>query len=1080
MSSTRPIHPAYRPSFPPVIGNVEYSTFAYLTVPRPAWAQSNIKPNLVTACGSTLTIFNVQSKSDSGLELQIVTRCSLAGNVVSLHTLPAAAKSLAHDELMIGFAGHPRISIVHLEIMPRYLLSASSIMDLSSVVIKESLGATHPLEQDLQATVKTPPIYQSTTTTTSTASHDHGTSMTGAVIVGGGVSVVVFDILRGEPAALYNDSQLPKLAEEQQLQVEEKLLYSCEKDVEFTAKQLWCYTSETPYVLPLRLLSNQFYPSSPMSAADDDKKSKNPKDANIATGTLDLNNKSDLKVSTGWGEIFQVVFLEGYTTPTLAILHGYRVAPGRMAGGSIQAAVTTGDSNAGVSASSTVGATQAGTIATTAKSRNWHLAITAVSVSVDQHRSVVLWHCPILPVDSTQIVPMGRGVLCISPNVLCYITSRGQLRAALAVNGFAHVSCPLEVLQVLQPNPSPLPRLSIQLDGCRLHVMDAHRALVVLSNGRVYGLQSHSGCTVDGVEREGGLLAMTPLEYRVCHGVKSLAALPLVHFCHPVEEEETLGPCSNQVSKTTTNNTILSTVESVFDATGKKIVKEESKEHSENETSNKDSKLPFEYGAGYLFVGSNLGGDAQLLAYGFKTLSLDYPDAEQERERQLNMLSLRAGASTTTKIQQMVRLGSKRTLDEMEDSVPQNESPDFVSEDELEAEEAELYAGFTPDMTRMLTSVSSVVPYPLISGAGRKCLPNLTSYAFQVTDQLFALGPLGVGCTGTAYTEPSEQAVYASLNSSSLLSPNLSLAASGPGETAIIPFHDYSIPIVPYGHGESGGIALLQSGFGAGLSCATNTIRQEVDLANISGAFSLAKTGVIVLAQRPPSIGAIVFETVRKSDDAIILEEVDLTDWTNDNEDAIQLWRRQILAAFEVANYMVLVVQHNEINTLVVFEKKGSICQFVKSHVLTKEYGLLLSVSYREVPTQHQSILACVWQEGHGTVVTISDKLEISEMSFSSNEEASNEDDFIVAMDCFMASDSIFNQGITDLGVKTLLTNSSLKKESPMFEDDDEMLLYRGYMEDENDLAEGGEDAVEEIIACQERSLISAFIAVCR
>jgi len=222
----------------------------------------------------------------------------------------------------------------------------------------------------------------------------------------------------------------------------------------------------------------------------------------------------------------------------------------------------------------------------------------------------------------------------------------------------------------------------------------------------------------------------------------------------------------------------------------------------------------------------------------------------------------------------------------------------------------------------MLTSVSSVVPYPLISGAGRKCLPNLTSYAFQVTDQLFALGPLGVGCTGTAYTEPSEQAVYASLNSSSLLSPNLSLAASGPEETAIIPFHDYSIPIVPYGHGESGGIALLQSGFGAGLSCATNTIRQEVDLANISGAFSLAKTGVIVLAQRPPSIGAIVFETVRKSDDTIILEEVDLTDWTNDNEDAIQLWRRQILAAFEVANFMVLVVQHNEINTLVVFEKK--------------------------------------------------------------------------------------------------------------------------------------------------------------
>jgi hypothetical protein len=290
-TSTRPIRTAYRPSFSPPIGNVECSTFAYLTVPR-YHARSNggppseqkhgyvQKPNLLTTCGSTLTIFSFTKSKDiennhkdelkddhSDLQLQIVTRISLAGNVVSLHTLPAEGPSTTRsasgdhfDELLIGFAGHPRLSIVHLECAPPhrtgYLLEASSIMDLTSVVAQESVGAIQPLEEDLAVAVKTSPIHRALSS--NQVSGDRDSSMTGAAIVGGGVSVVVFDILRGEPENVLdehfsNDEEYDRNDQERK-ELEEGITVGKEGKT----KHLWCYTSEVQYVLPLRSLCGQF------------------------------------------------------------------------------------------------------------------------------------------------------------------------------------------------------------------------------------------------------------------------------------------------------------------------------------------------------------------------------------------------------------------------------------------------------------------------------------------------------------------------------------------------------------------------------------------------------------------------------------------------------------------------------------------------------------------------------------------------------------------------------------------------------------------------------------------------------
>jgi len=46
---------------------------------------------------------------------------------------------------------------------------------------------------------------------------------------------------------------------------------------------------------------------------------------------------------------------------------------------------------------------------------------------------------------------------------------------------------------VMHPNPSPLGKLSLQLDGCRLGFVAGDVALVCLRDGSLYSLEIHYG-----------------------------------------------------------------------------------------------------------------------------------------------------------------------------------------------------------------------------------------------------------------------------------------------------------------------------------------------------------------------------------------------------------------------------------------------------------------------------------------------------------------------------------------------------------------------------------------------------------
>ena len=71
------------------------------------------------------------------------------------------------------------------------------------------------------------------------------------------------------------------------------------------------------------------------------------------------------------------------------------------------------------------------------------LTLTAISVSVTQRRSVVLWSlCDALPADSAQLIahPVD-GVLVVGANEIIYIDGGGRMRCGVASNGFARATC---------------------------------------------------------------------------------------------------------------------------------------------------------------------------------------------------------------------------------------------------------------------------------------------------------------------------------------------------------------------------------------------------------------------------------------------------------------------------------------------------------------------------------------------------------------------------------------------------------------------------------------------------------------
>jgi len=278
---SRTVHPCVMNVWEGSPGGAEYSTFAHLTpLHRPllndqdddddvkgkdnvaSSSSSIVLPHLVTAQGSTLTIYTIDEAS-SKLLVQYKFP-DLAGSVCYLGTLKSQPSNnkdnnkttsdsvgvVMPDVLLIGFAGSPRLSIV--QVTPN-LLRAVSLIDLTMAVEEASFGATSTMDIDLQASLcQTMPG-----------------RATVSVLLGGGVAVACLEFIQSSSGG---------------------------------------WTATEPYLLPLTTLSTR---ATSLSSSSIDPYST----------TAANNNTNNTTISTGFGDILSSSFLLGYSEPTLVLLH---------------------------------------------------------------------------------------------------------------------------------------------------------------------------------------------------------------------------------------------------------------------------------------------------------------------------------------------------------------------------------------------------------------------------------------------------------------------------------------------------------------------------------------------------------------------------------------------------------------------------------------------------------------------------------------------------------------------------------------------------------------------------------------
>ena len=391
LPTSRPVHPCVLSAFKATNGS-EFSTWAHLTNPR------SELPNLVSAQGSTLHVYSIDQ--DKGKLVLQELFSELSGNVCYLSALRSQGDD--PDALLIGFAGHPRLSIVTLVEAPAgtvtsgsTMLLATTLLDLTQALIEESMGSVTPLEQDMAATMQ----------------QNHPNSASVSVVLGGGVGVACLTIKRVKAA---------------------------------NGKYFW--NANEPYILPLPQLHRSL---------------EQVESGNGGFGFS--SNTYHQSIAHGFGDIVAACFLPGYLEPTLVLLHA-NAHHGRAWTGRIGRPKGEGGTSFG-------------------------LVATAISVSVGHNRSAILWSTEVTA-DAHQLTPVGKsGCLVLGVNTVLELSNSGRIMGALALNGWARSTCPFSLWDLLSPNPWPLPKLSIQLDGAKLAMLNQECGIVSLRRGDLYLLQ---------------------------------------------------------------------------------------------------------------------------------------------------------------------------------------------------------------------------------------------------------------------------------------------------------------------------------------------------------------------------------------------------------------------------------------------------------------------------------------------------------------------------------------------------------------------------------------------------------------
>lgn len=980
--SSTALHPVTLTTFAPT--GCELSTWGYITRPRPSdhndgGAKSNGSsfdaiPNLITAHANSLRIYVVDPIG--GTLILAASYDNLAGTIVSLFTLPRAAgqsnSQFAYDGLLVGFAGNPRLSIVY----PPGGISDPSISsschdDWSGVLTASSIIDLTPALSEKSLGSVTPLEQDLVATVT-----DDGKVPTVAVILGGGVAIATF--------------QLPRSSRDKH--------------------NNWWRTASEPYLLPLEHLSTHIpFSRSSGSSALSNKYSRQPAPSSIG---LSVSNK----ISHGFGDILSCAFLQGYTEPVLAVLHsnphlyGGRSCTGRL-----------------------------GHMTSHTRSP---MSLTAISISNVQKRSVVLWSCAdAMPADAFEIVPHPKGgVLVVGINEILYVDCAGSIKCCTAVNGWVRATGSAALMPkhghlggIMQPNPSPLPKLNLQLDGCRISFVNQNVAMMALRDGALYSLELHEREECIGVGGNADEVCMSLASVGTKLGaigeVASLSALSLAHI--PVMTNT----WSKFIDKTTKSEDDV--------LVGKETVTSEP------------------ISLGLIYAGSRMG-DSTLFLYGLKEKVQLSPlerdgvkdnvmtEGVKSSEKLKRKREDENDEPRTSNEQQTVKTEGSETFDRGRMNAISDDDTNLSEEEILRREEEALYA-LSDDENSNGIEISGVKEQEtLLPGISSKQLyrPQIkTMSLFQdivVLDSLTGLGPIGPGTIGATPGKDMKDA------STFPLDPSKQSAGKS--------FEC----VYPCGYGNSGGLAVMTV---PGLHCGS-TIVNEVDCLNMGSIFSCPQFGYFFILKKENDVGCMIMK-IEKSDTGNALVELDITSLLEVEDDQVMdgsipsfdnardvLTRMNLISVKEFTSseapnkrtekFIALVVQYGSAYAIVVLSetKKGKLTIAFSHFIGSEDEGImisrenLVSVSFLEHLDQsrsHQMVedisIGCVWSTGCASVFSIQMsskdmKSKIKEVFFKSEDDIPSEEngDFnpfygsraIKSVDVFTIADSIFDSNRAD------------------------------------------------------------------
>ncbi|KAL3921231.1 MAG: hypothetical protein SGILL_002856 [Bacillariaceae sp.] len=974
--NNRPVHPCYLSIFEGKAG-VEYSTWARITESSCCSSnnsssssneQTTAAPDLVTAHGSTLSIYRVEEST--GKMLLVHSYPNLAGNVCFLETLSVddhvedphskrrrSKKIKRPDSLLIGFSGHPRLAIV--QVQPNLLL-ATTLLDLTPALTENACGAVTPLEQDLTASL---------------LQRQGQHQATVSVVLGGGVALACVQL-----------KYFPKVAG-------------------------WSATGE-PYLLPLPSLAQSIDDGGGGSSGSNNSGGGLPGGAgNNNPFNRDTSNPLNQSIVSGFGDILDTAFLPGYLEPTMVILHSNPqvgiVWPGRL------------------------GREEGGT--------RYSLILTAITVTVGHQRSALLWSTEV-PADAMHVYSMveeehdedGRGsgasssgaacvVHCV--NAVVFVSNTGQVQQCLATNGWVGSTLSANYSYLVEANPWPFPKLSIQLDGAQFTAVNNRSWLVVLRRGEVYLLQ-YSGSA--GIGR--GKWSFMSLYQKV----GALGEVSQVRC-------QTLGKVSGNSTKQIFNFDKESWMGSKYNT---------------DTASSKDISVEI----GLVFVSSRLG-DSSLLGFVLEETSV---------ANALLSKSEQNGVKNESTVIKGVSDDNENGFTGFLGSIDVDEAYDRV----LKLEEEALYAPVSSEDGTLTADSPNVVPpsddesveaaLQLFGTQGKRKRARLSRITvvrtINVLDSLTATGPLGPACSGPLTASPEIE---------------VDPTAAVPNAAPVIGTPGY---IFPCGFGSSGGLALMSI---PGRD--DRTVLAEADCVNAKALFSLSNPGLVLVAIPASQGGTTVMKLKQKEGGTELnLQEVDLSKWCTDMDSRDFFTNCNLLAASDLTKDFFLILaaspvsEESHIYFVVVFRLDETI-SMVAAHQVDLPYGAFISsATTRHDQSSNQVLIACTLTTGSAKLIIIDSEGAVEkEHSFENStamdtdddkeeEDAYYANDRVVAVDIFKAHRAFFSSDGTAPNLEESAkeeTKDSSGADLFLDEDDKELYGEKVSTKTETDIEDSADDS---------------------